>query len=129
MKEVSIYRGGIIAKAYYKRAKSTVHKDIPFGVEQKGTGVSLHACFCTLGSKPCPGLDVACRRFCHGLTAEKGLHIFKWLKKISKEESRCMTRENDMKFSFPCPSIKFYWNQVTRVHLCLVCGCFWRQQR
>lgn len=38
MKEVSVYRGGIIAKAYYKRAKSTVHRDIPVGVEKKGAG-------------------------------------------------------------------------------------------
>lgn len=60
--------------------------------------------------------------FCLGLTAKKGLHIFKWLKKISKEESRCMTHENDMKFSFPCPSIKFYGNQVTQ---CSLMSCLW----
>jgi len=35
-----------------------------------------------------------------------------------------MTRDNDMKFTFQCPSIKFYWNTAQPIRLWVVHGSF-----
>ena len=35
-----------------------------------------------------------------------------------------MTNENDMKYKFQCPQMRFHWNTATFFHLSMAYGCF-----
>lgn len=58
-----------------------------------------------------------CLFLCH-LWAKDGVYIFRWLKKTKRR------RENDMKFKFQWPEVKFSWHRAKFIRLQTVCGSF-----
>ena len=79
---ISIYRGGIIAKTYYNRAKNVVKKDVVLGVEKNWGGGRWYG----LSEQPLlnagqqtvswAGFGLFRHCFCNDFIAKEGLHSF-----------------------------------------------------